>query len=175
MKRKSLTDALLLALEKSIDGYVRVEDFLYNTHIYARGYERNLKKPLLSQAVRRLREKGLVDFLDEEKLLLKLTDRGLDKAILLKLKSEEEKDWDGSWTIVSFDIPEKRRAIRDLLRFRLKEWGFVHWQKSLWASKKNCAVPLRKFIRDLGINSWVIVLESKNVVFNSKIIRSYEK
>ncbi len=163
MKRQSLTDTLLLVLEKSVDGYVRVEDFLYDTHIYAKGYERNIKKPLLSQAIRRLREKGLVDFLDEEKLILKLTDTGLDRVVWTKLKEEENKDWDGNWTLVSFDIPEKRRAVRDLLRFRLKEWGFMPWHKSLWASKKNCTIPLRKFIRQLGIGSWVKVLESNNV------------
>ena len=87
---------MLLALEKSVDGYVRVEDFLYNTHIYAKGYERNIKKPLLSQAIRRLREKGLIDFIDEKKLILKLTDRGLDKAIWAKLKEEDSRDWDGN-------------------------------------------------------------------------------
>lgn len=163
MKKQSLANILLLALEKSIDGYVRVEDFLYNTHIYAKGYERNIKKPLLSQAISRLRKKGLVDFLDDKKLLLKLTEGGLDQAIWVKLKEEESKNWDGNWTIVSFDIPEKRRAARDLLRSRLKEWGFIPWQKSLWASKKNCSDPLRKFITKLGINSWVKVLESRSV------------
>lgn len=163
MGKKSLTNVLLLALERSVDGYVRIEDFLYNTHIYAKGYERNIRKPILSQAIRRLREKGLADFIDEEKLILKLTDRGLDQAIWAKLREEEGRDWDGNWTLVSFDIPEKRRAVRDLLRSRLKEWGFVPWQKSLWASKKNCTIPLRKFIKHLGVNSWVRVLESDNV------------
>lgn len=163
MHKKTLTDVVLIALEKSIDGYVRVEDFLYNTHIYAKGYERNIKKPVLSQAIRRLREKGLVDFIDEERLLLKLTDQGLDKAIWVKLKEEDNKSWSGTWTLVSFDIPEKRRAARDLLRSRLKDWGFVPWQKSLWASKKDCRIPLRRFVKQLGIHSWVKVLESRDV------------
>lgn len=163
MRKKFLTDAILLALEKSIDGYIKFEDFTYNPHKYLYGYPRIIKKSLLSQALKRLRENGLIDFTDEGKLLLKLTDKGLDKAIWAKLKTDDKSKWNGKWTLVSFDIPEKRKAARNLLRFRLKEWGFMPWQKSLWASKKDCIDPLRKYIKHLGIKDWVMVIESNNV------------
>lgn len=163
--KKSLTNFILLALEKSIDGYIRFEDFAYNPHKYLYGYPRVLNKPLLSQALKRLRERGLVDFIDEEKLVIKLTDKGLDQAVWAKIKLESNKRWDKIWRMVIFDIPENKRLARDLLRYKLKEWGFIKLQKSVWASKKNCTEPLRKYIKQLGISSWVMVIESNNTGF----------
>lgn len=159
---KSLTSFILLALEKAVDGYIRFEDFAYNPHIYARGYDRSLKKSALSQAFKRLREMGLIDFVDDQQLIYRLTDKGLDKALWTKLILDKEK-WDGKWRLVIFDIPEKRRTVREVLRARLKELGFKRWQQSLWVSKKNCTKQLRDFIKRVGIERWVIVVESDNI------------
>ena len=62
-----------------------------------------------------------------------------------------------------FDIPEKRRLARDLLRIRLKSWGFSQRQKSVWVSKKDCAKALRDYIKQVGIKDWVMVMESDNI------------
>lgn len=160
--KKSLTDLILISAEKSLDGIIRLNDFAYNPHKYLYGYPRVLNKNIISQAFKRLREKGLVDFESEENLVFKLTKKGQEQAFLFRLKHVDEK-WDGIWRLVIFDIPEKKRATRDLLRSLLKQWGFVRWQNSVWASKKNCAKPLREFIHKVGITKWVMVIESNNV------------
>jgi DNA-binding HxlR family transcriptional regulator len=122
IKKGSLSDLILLYLEKSIDGYVRLEDFLYNTHIYAKGYDRPLKKSVLAQALKRLREKALVEqVFESENLAYRLSISGQE----LLYFQHEEKNWDGKWRIIIFDIPEKQRKIRRILRGKLKEWGFV--------------------------------------------------
>lgn len=145
-------------LEKSIDGYVRFEDFAYNPLLVGR----DLKKSELSLALKRLREKGLIDLVSDEKLAYRLTDQGKQKAVWESIMVNEEK-WDGKWRLVIFDIPEKRRQARNLLRNSLKKWGFTPWQQSLWVTKKNCTKPLREFIKDVGIEDWVIVAESDNL------------
>lgn len=156
-KRRVLTSLILLALEKSIDGYVKFEDFIYNPLL-----ERPVKKPLLSQAIKRLREKGFIEFISDNELIVKLTDVGRDRALWEKMRSGNEK-WDGRWRLVVWDIPEKRRQARDLLRFKLKQLGFKQWQKSIWASKINCTKILRDFIKQIGIEDWVMVIESDDV------------
>lgn len=162
--KKSLTNLILLSLEKSIDGYIRLEDFLYNTGCYAygSGWEYPLKKADLAQAFKRLRERGLIEFVSDQELEYRLTDKGKQKAVWEAL-SADKREWDGKWRLVIFDIPEKRRQARNLLRGSLKKWGFVHWQKSVWASKKDCLKPLWNFIKSVGIEDWVIVLESDHV------------
>ena len=163
MEKKTLLKNLILqALEKSVDGYVRVEDFLYNTHIYAKGYERNLKKSNLSKTIRSLRVKGyIVTEKQGKKLILRLTDKGKNEAVLSKLLESEK--WDGIWRIVVFDIPEEMKKVRDVLRGRLKLWGFRPWQKSVWISKKSVTKVLRGYVREVGIADWVKILESKDL------------
>lgn len=156
--RKTLTNLVLLALEKTVDGYVAFDDFIHNPMLGGR----YLKKSLLSQALNRLREQGFVELISDKELTFRLTDSGRDKALWKKMQLGDEK-WDGKWRLVIWDVPEKRRAARDLLRYKLKQLGFKKWQQSVWASKVNCTRLLRDFIKKVGIEDWVMVVESDNV------------
>lgn len=163
-KKKSLSNMILLILEKAVDGYVRFDNFINNPgyYVYWNGWDYPLNKSALSNAIRRLRENGLIDFIDDEQLILRLTDKGREKALMSKLLLDDS-NWDGKWRIVIFDIPEKRRVTRDILRQKLKSWGFIPWQQSVWVTKKDCTKLLREFIKSIGIKDWVKVLESDNV------------
>jgi len=164
VKKKVVTNLILLTLEKTIDGYVRFDNFINNPGYYAYhdGWNYSLKKAELAVAFKRLRENGLVELIDDKKLIYRLTDPGKDRALWIKMKMSNE-PWDGKWRVVIWDIPEKRRVTRDLLRYKLKILGFQRLQKSVWISKKNCTEELRDFIKKVGIKNWVVVLESDNI------------
>lgn len=162
-RKATIGKFVLLALEKSIDGFVRFEDFAEHHYRYHYGIP-ELKKASLAQALKRLREKGFVEKIpdkDENKIILSLTEAG--REFLLLTKQDDEIEWDGKWRVVVFDIPESKRLIRDILRSRLKLWGFKPWQKSVWASKKNVTNKLRNLVKELDITDWVLVIESDNV------------
>lgn len=159
---KGLSKFILRALGKSIEGYLRAEDFIYNPHKYLYGYPRKISKPLILQAIKRLEEKGYIGYVDVGRAVFKLTEKGIDQDVRLKLKIDEGKSWDGIWRLVIFDIPEENRLVRDLLRYKLKEWGFTKIQMSVWVTKRNCTQVMRKFIKELGISRWVLVIESDN-------------
>lgn len=159
--KKSLTNLILYALEKSVDGYVRFEDFTNHHYRYHYGIP-ELKKASLAQALKRLRENGFIELISDHEIAFRLTEKGKDKALIASLKFSNEQ-WDGKWRLVVFDIPEKRRPARDLLRQKLKEWEFTNLQKSVWGSKKNCLKPLRNFIKQVGIEDWVMVFESDDI------------
>lgn len=162
-RKKSLANFVLLTLEKAVDGCVRLEDFTSNPGFYAiYGWEYPLKKASLSKALKRLREGGLVELINDKELILRLTDAGKEKAILSSFIADNKK-WDGKWRLVIFDVPEKRRAARDTLRRKLKDWKFIHFQQSVWGTKKNCIKPLRGFIKSVGIEDWVMVIESEDI------------
>lgn len=163
-KKRKVTNLILLALEKAVDGYMRMDDLINNPGYYAHhgGWEYPLNKASLSKALQRLREGGFIEQISDEELTLRLTDKGKEKAILAQLQSPVG-SWDGKWRIVIFDIPEKRRAARDLLRYNLKSWGFTPWQKSVWTTKKDCTKPLRDYIKKIGIEDWVLVIESNDI------------
>jgi len=163
-KKRKVTNLVLLALEKAIDGYVRMEDFLYNPGYYAYGdgWSYPLNKASLAKALQRLRIRGFIELIEDQELIIRLTDKGREKAVLAQLQSSGG-EWDGKWRVVIFDVPEKRRTARDLLRYSLKSWGFTPWQQSVWVTKKNCTAALRKYIQNIGIEDWVMVLESDNI------------
>lgn len=154
-KKKFLTDLILLFLEKSIDGYIAFEDFANNPMLVGR----DLKRSELSQALERLRKQGFVELISDRELAFRLTDSGKDRNLWKKIQLGDEK-WDGKWRLVIWDVPEKRRAARDLLRYKLKQLGFKQWQQSVWASKVNCKKLLKDFIRKVGIEDWVMVIET---------------
>ena len=164
IKRGSLSYIMLMVLEKTIDGYVRYDDLIHHSgrYAYGDGWDRSLKKSALSKAIARLREKGFIETerIDTGKMIFKLTDEG--RTVLLLSKDEEE-NWDGKWRIVIFDIPEQKRIIRNLFRRNLKKWGFKHLQKSVWISKKNITDKLYEYIKDVGVEKWVLVFESEKI------------
>lgn len=164
VKKKVVTNLILLTLEKAVDGYVRFDNFINNPGYYAfhDGWNYPLNKSELAVAFKRLRENGLVELIDDKKLIYRLTDPGKDRALWIKMKMSDE-PWDGKWRVVIWDIPEKRKAVRDLLRYKLKVLGFERLQKSVWVSKKNCTKELRDFIKNVGIKDWVLVLESDSI------------
>ena len=157
--KKSLAQFVLIVLEKSIDGYVRVEDFAQHHYRYFYGAP-ELKKSSLAAAIARLRQGGLVQIKSKRSdILVKLTKLGKESLNDFNL---DDQPWDGKWRLVIFDIPETQRAVRDLFRRRLKDWGFRNFQQSVWVTKKNVTGKMRKLINKLEIDDWVAVIESED-------------
>jgi len=139
IRRNSSSYFLLLALEKSIDGVAYFDQFVNNPGYWAYGTGKDFDKPIISQVIKRLREKGYLETsVDEGKVMMKLTEAGSDALGFV----DQNKQWDKKWRIVIYDIPEDKRGVRDLFRRRLKEWGFKLWQKSTWITKKNVTEKL---------------------------------
>lgn len=77
--------------------------------------------------------------------------------------------WDGTWYLVSFDIPEKFRKKRDILRENLKVLGFGRLQDSLWISPYNFLGDVQKIIKENFLTPYIILAISNKVgQINSK-------
>ena len=63
----------------------------------------------------------------------RLTDKGLLKALGGRnLEERWNRGWDGKWRIVVFDLPEKKRGLRNELRRQLRRAHFGCLQGSVW-------------------------------------------
>ena len=165
VRKGSLSQTVLLVLEKSVDGIVKLDDMINNPGFYAYGEGRDLPKSILSQALKRLRERGLIDTtVGSEETVLKLTKLGREA---LDLEVVATKEWDGRWRIVIFDIPESHKRLRDSFRKKLKIWDFKILQHSVWISKQDITFKLRKLISELGLQNWVLVIESDDPVLKN--------
>ncbi len=89
-----------------------------------------------------LKRKGLVRVTKRKgKTLVFLTKKGENKAKRIAIEDIFIKipfHWDGKWRIVIFDIPESLRHVRDLLRLKLRQFGFYQLQESVWIFPYDC-------------------------------------
>ncbi len=119
---------------------------------------RSFERYDVDRALRRLMRRGLVEEVRRGRVVgFSLTDKGreyLARHELANAQFKQPKKWDGRWRIITFDISEKRRYVRDNLRTHLTRLGLYPIQKSVWLYPYPCAdlVRLLKVDLELGRN-----------------------
>lgn len=118
----------------------------------------------LSQAVRSIRKRRWVRLVAKGgKLSLEITEEG--KRVLVyyeldRLIIHPQEHWDGIWRIVLFDIPEKYRVGRDMLRKKLTELGFLAFQKSAFVIPYPCRNEIDFVVQAYGLTPYVTFFEA---------------
>ena len=102
-----------------------------------------LNREVLHRSIRTLYRSHLVGVKHEENGLctLILSEAGRRRALAYKIddmKIEKQHSWDRKWRIVTFDIPERKRRLRDTLRSRLRQLGMIEFQKSIFVHPYPC-------------------------------------
>jgi len=142
-----ITDRFLWDLYKCIEQTDRTYDLLApsrSLYQYAyrdrirlrREYERQKAKKSFSRFIQYLQEKGYIRVraLEGTKGIV-LTRKGAERVLQVKRKlKEKKKRKDGKWIMIIFDIPEKRKQARELLRGALLDLGYQKLQQSVWVS-----------------------------------------
>lgn len=76
-------------------------------------------------------------------------------------KGAVNRDWDGTWTVVSFSLPDQRRQERHALRSRLVWEGFGPLHSGQWIAAG--ARDIEAAVSELGLAEHVTVLCSRTV------------
>jgi phenylacetic acid degradation operon negative regulatory protein len=71
--------------------------------------------------------------------------------------------WSGEWYLTNFDIPEKMKRKRDILRENLKILGFGKLQNSIWISPYNFLGDVERIIKQYNLTPYVILSISDKV------------
>lgn len=94
-------------------------------------------------AAARLAARGHVRFVERHgKKWIEITEKG--RRILelerqkMRLAALRGKRWDKRYRLVMFDIPQRRKQIRDAVRRLLRECGFLRLQDSVWVFPYDC-------------------------------------
>lgn len=132
--------------------------------------------PYLKRTLERLEKQKLVEFKQEGGLqVVKISEDGKRKILRFaidELAVEKPKFWDGTWTLVSYDIPKERKGVQNIFREYLKAWGFYPLHESLFLH----AYPCRKqveFLREyLGISKYVRIF-IVNLIEKDKLFRDF--
>ena len=132
------------------------------------------KKRNFTQAVntsrRRLIEGG---FLKYSNGFLELTEMGERK-----LRGIERNDyhisrpprWDKKWRVLIFDIPEKRKYLREKIRLTLRAIGFSQLQKSVWVYPYDCEDLITLLKTDFKVGKDLLYLVVDEIENDKKLL-----
>lgn len=70
---------------------------------------------------------------------------------------------DGIWKLVIFDIPEKQKYVRVVLRAKLKALHFKKWQNSIWVSPYTFEPEIEEELKELGKKFFVRLIKTKDI------------
>jgi DNA-binding transcriptional regulator PaaX len=121
----------------------------------------------------RLKSDNLIEFhLENGVQCVRLTAKGRIKLLELGNALQRPKRWDKRWRLISFDIIESRKFIRDKTRRLLSAAGFYRLQDSLWVYPFDCeeVIGLLKFELGLRKDLLYMVVES---IENDKHLRAH--
>ena len=116
----------------------------------------------LRETLSRMKRKGLIAFeLRNGGNFPRLTAAGLAEARRLSLGMYAIKiplRWDKKWRVVIFDIPEKKKHMRDHVRRLVAGLGFYRLQDSVWAYPYDCEDVITILKLNLKIGSELLYM-----------------
>src|SRR3989338_5101977 len=77
--------------------------------------------------------------------------------------------WDGKWRLVIYDLPVRFKKGREALRWKLKDLGFLQFQKSAWIYPYPCEREIL-FVADFfGVRKHIEILEVNKILEDNKL------
>jgi DNA-binding transcriptional regulator PaaX len=132
-----------------------------------------------NRSIKRLSREKLVEekVLSEGLFRLVLTKEGKQEASRLGLignviNFKKPKHWDGKWRIVIFDIPERDRKFRGILREHLYLLNFFKLQQSVFISPYPFEKQILELVSIYSANSYVRVITAVKID-NEAMIKSH--
>jgi len=122
-----------------------------------------------------LKKQGLIEIKrDGHDLSILLTEKGKKRAGKYQINDltlQKPKKWDKKWRIIIFDVPNVQNMIRDIFRRKLKEFGFVCIQKSVWIYPFPCEEEVN-FLREfLGVDKKQVQIFEAVKIENEKHLK----
>lgn len=166
--RLPITDRFLLKIYECFEGLEKMFDIFIlprsiSQLIYwdflkmKRIYERKWRKRRFFQFINYLKRKGYIRIENlKEKRGILLTKNGFEKVwkLILKLKKKKRRK-DGKYEMIIFDIPERKRKLRNLLREYLRFLGYVKIQQSVWVTPFDVSRETENFLRFYSLDKYV--------------------
>jgi DNA-binding transcriptional regulator PaaX len=117
---------------------------------------------LINTSRKRLVQQGLLIYEDGNLRLTKKGERIMRMLDLRDYHMKKPKHWDYKWRILIFDIPERRKGLRERVREILRLIGFVRLQDSVWVYPYDCedVCTLLKADLHIGRDMLYLIVES---------------
>ena len=125
-------------------------------------WEKILDAQNVSRALYKLKKRKHIKIeVRGNKVIIKLTERGCKRKLEYEyenIKVSQPQRWDKKWRLLMFDIPHEAKLIRDSFRRKLKNIGFVAFQKSIWIYPYPCENEIDFVTEYLKIGKYLTLL-----------------
>lgn len=134
-------------------------------------FDLTLNNKTVATIKRLLSEELIEEISDVEGKMYKLTAKGFYDVVLNYpvFRFTQEK-WDGKWRILSYEIPEKKRELRDALRRVVASWGLGPWHRSFWLTPHPILDSLKKLISEKEESAYIQTFEADHVFGDRNIL-----
>jgi len=75
--------------------------------------------------------------------------------------------WDGTWNIVTYSIPEKNRKARDHLRIELNWMGYGVLGEATWISPYDLTKEVEELVENLRLKEYIQIFQAKHQGFTN--------
>lgn len=117
-----------------------------------------------------LLKEGSIDK-DQEENSYRLTELGFrDLCVKFPYFRFLKEKWDGKWRILSYEIPEKKRELRDRLRREVAGWGLGPWHRSFWLTPHPIIENLRALVSQKEEEKYIQAFEAAYVFGDREIL-----
>jgi predicted transcriptional regulator/CRISPR/Cas system-associated endoribonuclease Cas2 len=153
---------------KSFQKRIEIDDYFQ---------ERELDKANFSKKIRYLRKAGLIrKFYESKEAYIELTEKGIERLeslTMIELNINRPDTWDKKWRIVMFDIPEKEKNLRNIIRGKLYRLGFRQVQKSVFVYPFECTKEINMICEYYGGRGYLKYLIAEIFEGEDSIIKEF--
>ncbi|MDP3727411.1 MAG: hypothetical protein Q8R35_02090 [bacterium] len=144
-------------------------------HPYYHAFCAHARPKSFYNALRRLERKNFVGRRDRsgrEEWHLTGAGEKLVHRIKVKLSYNKQQRWDGKWRLVIFDVPERIRDRRNLIRKELSTLGFYQLQKSVWVTPYPLPEKFLEIITELSLGRYFRIIGA-DAIRDDRDIRAF--
>lgn len=168
-ERRTKILLLLFLCPDSDGGYVAITDSLQA--IFDLSLNQKTRGTLSALLKENLIEKNEVQKDPASQPEYRITEKGihalsLEFPFFRHLKGE----WDGLWRIISYEIPEKKRDLRDRLRREMRGWGLGPWHRSFWITPHPIISELKDLVYGKEEEKYIQAFEATHVFGDMEVL-----
>lgn len=140
--------------------------------------ENRREREKIRLAINRLENKKYVKKYKKDGVdIIEITENGRKEVLKYKLdeiKIKEQKRWDGTWRIIMFDIPEKKKVARDGLTLKLIKMGCCPIQKSVFVTPYECEKEIKFIGEYFNVSKHIIFIETRKISNEDSLMDEFE-
>ena len=129
----------------------------------------------LRQILKRMRDQKLIEIAEASQgHIIRISDHGKRRILKFNIDNMElnQKNWDGKWRIIIYDIYTSKKQERELFRKTLKRLKFLKLQKSVYLTPFKCYDEIEYLRQVCNIGNEVLILTVSGIE-NESVYKEY--